>query len=350
MQQPQSGKIQLAGDLEGTADAPTITNAAVIAKVLTGFSSAAGTVLSTDNVLQGFGKINGNVALNETLKANLASPIFTGIVGGITQSMVGLSNVNNTTDADKEVSTLTQTALALKAPLASPTFEGTPTLPTGTIGITQTPGNNSTALATTAYADAQVSAAVTGKQNTLTNSAGLAGALSDETGTGLAVFDTSPVLVAPNLGTPTALVGTNITGTASVLNIGGNAATATIATKLSGGAGGSIPYQITTGNTGMLVNGTAGQVLQSNGTTQAPSWVTAVVREVADQVSASNSQTSFPLSQTKSSNSTVKMYINGVRISNTAYSINNTILTYNNSENGNYVLVAGDRIQFDYYY
>jgi len=40
-----------------------------------------------------------------------------------------------------------------KAPLASPTFTGTPYLPTGTIGITQTIGDNSTKLSTTAYAD-----------------------------------------------------------------------------------------------------------------------------------------------------------------------------------------------------
>src|SRR3989344_2398578 len=54
----------------------------------------------------------------------------------------------------------------------------------------------------------------------LSNSAGLLAALSDETGTGLAVFSTSPILVTPNLGTPSALVGTNITGTAAGLTAG----------------------------------------------------------------------------------------------------------------------------------
>lgn len=44
-----------------------------------------------------------------------------------------------------------QTALDLKAPLVSPTFTGTPTLPTGTIATTQTAGNSSTAVATTAF-------------------------------------------------------------------------------------------------------------------------------------------------------------------------------------------------------
>jgi hypothetical protein len=43
------------------------------------------------------------------------------------------------------------TAIATKADLASPTFTGTPTLPTGTIGVTQSASNSSTALATTAF-------------------------------------------------------------------------------------------------------------------------------------------------------------------------------------------------------
>jgi len=43
------------------------------------------------------------------------------------------------------------TDLGLKAPLASPTFTGTPTLPTGTIATTQSAGNSTTALATTAF-------------------------------------------------------------------------------------------------------------------------------------------------------------------------------------------------------
>jgi hypothetical protein len=51
--------------------------------------------------------------------------------------------------------------IAGKADLASPTFTGTPTLPTGTIGVTQTAGNNTTALATTAFVTAAVPAFAT---------------------------------------------------------------------------------------------------------------------------------------------------------------------------------------------
>ena len=52
--------------------------------------------------------------------------------------------------------------LALKAPLASPTFTGTPTLPAGTIGVTQTAGNNTTAIATTAFVLANAGGSVSG--------------------------------------------------------------------------------------------------------------------------------------------------------------------------------------------
>jgi hypothetical protein len=55
--------------------------------------------------------------------------------------------------------------------------------------------------------------------------------VTTKTGTGSVVLDTSPTLVTPALGTPSALVGTNITGTAAGLSIGGNAATATLATN-----------------------------------------------------------------------------------------------------------------------
>jgi hypothetical protein len=52
---------------------------------------------------------------------------------GLVKSDVGLGNVDNTTDANKPVSTATQAALDLKAPLANPTFTGTVTLPANTI-------------------------------------------------------------------------------------------------------------------------------------------------------------------------------------------------------------------------
>jgi len=52
-----------------------------------------------------------------------------------------------------------------------------------------------------------------------TTSAQLAGIISDETGTGSLVFATSPSLVTPDLGTPSALNLANATGTPSALNL-----------------------------------------------------------------------------------------------------------------------------------
>ena len=56
----------------------------------------------------------------------------------------------------------------------------------------------------------------------ITNSAGLASNISDETGTGSLVFANSPTLVTPNLGTPSALTLTNATGlpVAGISNLG----------------------------------------------------------------------------------------------------------------------------------
>jgi len=79
------------------------------------------------------------------LKAPINNPSFTGTVGGIDKTMVGLSNVDNTSDANKPVSTATNTALDLKANLASPALTGTPTAPTASVGT------NTTQIATTAF-------------------------------------------------------------------------------------------------------------------------------------------------------------------------------------------------------
>jgi hypothetical protein len=82
--------------------------------------------------------------------APIASPTFTGTVNGITKSMVGLGNVDNTADASKPISTATQSALDTKlaistasstyAPKISPVFTGTVDFSGATVtGITALP-------------------------------------------------------------------------------------------------------------------------------------------------------------------------------------------------------------------
>ena len=96
-------------------------------------------------------------------------------------------------------------------------------------------------------------------------------------------------------------------------------------------------------------DGTIQQVLSTNGS-GVVSWVNATVREVADEFTATASQTSFTLTQPPSANSKVKMYVNGIRISNTAYSVSGSTLTYVPANNGGYQLTLSDRVQFDYFY
>ncbi|PAW69754.1 MAG: hypothetical protein B9S35_15890, partial [Opitutia bacterium Tous-C5TDCM] len=129
------------------ADGPTLTGVPLAPTAATGTSSgqiattqfvqsaiqnvvgAAPAALDTLNELAGALNNDASYASSITnalsLKAPLASPTFTGTVGGISKSMVGLGNVDNTSDANKPVSTPQLAALALKAPLASPTFTGT---------------------------------------------------------------------------------------------------------------------------------------------------------------------------------------------------------------------------------
>ncbi|MFM1754966.1 MAG: hypothetical protein RLZZ236_1905, partial [Bacteroidota bacterium] len=137
------GKIQLTGDLSGTATSPEVAtgaistakianNAITDAKVANGISASKVGLGNVDNTSDAAKPISTATQTALDLKAPLASPTFTGTVAGITKTMVGLGNVDDTTDLNKPVSMATQTALDLKAPLASPTFTGT------VAGITKT--------------------------------------------------------------------------------------------------------------------------------------------------------------------------------------------------------------------
>ena len=144
----------LTGEATSVGNAATLTNSAVIGKVITGFTSGAGTVAATDSILQAIQKLDGNNSTN----ANL-----TGVI----------TSVGNATS------------------------------------------------------------------------------IASQTGTGTKfVVDTSPTLITPDLGTPTALVGTNITGTATAFTASnvttnanltggvtsvGNAATVVTNANLTGG-------------------------------------------------------------------------------------------------------------------
>lgn len=69
------------------------------------------------------------------------------------KASVGLGNVDNTTDVNKPVSTAQQTALDLKAPLASPSFTGTVTVDSLEVGTKIIPQNSQSTAYTLVLAD-----------------------------------------------------------------------------------------------------------------------------------------------------------------------------------------------------
>lgn len=73
----------------------------------------------------------------------------TGVVT-LVKADVGLTNVDNTSDLNKPISTARQSALGLKADLASPALIGIPSAPTATVGT------STTQIATTAFVNAEI--------------------------------------------------------------------------------------------------------------------------------------------------------------------------------------------------
>jgi hypothetical protein len=105
-------------DLKSPINGPTFTGTVSLPE-----TTIIGSVTSTEiSLLSGV-----TLSIQDQIddKAPLANPTFTGTVNGVTKEMVGLSDVDNTADTAKPVSTATQAALDAKAPLADPTFTGT---------------------------------------------------------------------------------------------------------------------------------------------------------------------------------------------------------------------------------
>jgi hypothetical protein len=201
--------------------------------------------------------------------------------------MVGLGNVNNTSDANKPVSTATQTALDLKAPLASPTLTGIPTAPTAASGT------NTTQIATTAFVQTAISGLSSAGNSVLdatTSAKGIIQLAGD-----LGNTATTPRVVA--------LQGTSLSSTAPSTN----------------------------------------QILRYNGTAWAPANAP---RLETDEYTATAGQTTFTLTNTPSGR--VQAFRNGVRLPKNSVSVSGTTLTYVPANNNNDALIAGDTITIDY--
>ena len=170
--------IQTQLDNKSTASkTETLTNKTLTSPVIntpTGITKSDVGLANVDNTTDANKPVSTATQTALDLKAPIASPTFTGTVSGVTKTHVGLGNVDNTSDANKPVSTATQTALDLKAPIASPALTGTPTAPTATAGT------NTTQVATTAFVGTAVANLVGTASSTLDTLGEIATALGND--------------------------------------------------------------------------------------------------------------------------------------------------------------------------
>jgi hypothetical protein len=164
-----------------------------------------------------------------TLTNATGLPVSTGISGlgaGVATFLATPSSANLATAVTDETGS-GALVFATSPTLVTPAL-GTPSALVGT-NITGTAAGLTAGNVTT---NANLTGAITSTGNATLlgsfSSANLAGALTDETGTGSAVFANSPTLVTPALGTPASGVVTNLTGTASI-NINGTVGATTAA-------------------------------------------------------------------------------------------------------------------------
>jgi hypothetical protein len=184
---------------------------------------------ATDNAVARFDGTTGKLIQNSVVTIADSTGNMAGVgtlgVGAITTSgalTYGGVTLNNAVTGTGDM------VLSTSPTLVTPAL-GTPSALVGT-NITGTAAGLTAGNVTT---NANLTGAITSTGNATLlgsfSSANLAGALTDETGTGSAVFATSPTLVTPALGTPASGVVTNLTGTASI-NINGTVGATTAST------------------------------------------------------------------------------------------------------------------------
>jgi hypothetical protein len=390
------GKLQLAGDLDGTAALPSIktsaiTTAKLAADAVTSAKIADGEIVNAD--------ISTSAAIADSKLATIAT------ANKVSNSATTATNANTASaivarDASGDFSAGTITATGFSGPLSgnasTATLAATATKLAATKNINGTAFDGSSDI--TVIADAGTLSGTSLKSTVVSSSLTSVGTLTNLT-------VTNPIAgsitgSAATLTTARNIYGNSFDGSANVTgviaaNFGGTGngftkftgasgsektytlpnADAIILTNQSsvainqGGTGatnktgafdalspmtspGDIIYGTSGGSGTRLAKGSDNQVLTI--VSGLPAWSTSsgvTLPQDANEESLSTlSQTSFTLLHIPISTSKVKMYINGIRISNSAYSVSGTTVSYNAVNNGAYDLTLNDRIQFDYQY
>ena len=218
------------GRISGSYTGLTGTGALAAGSLATGFTAVSAPLGGTGQTSYAVGDLlyaSTTTALSKLADVAVGNALISGGVGsapsygkiGLATHVSGTLPVANGGTGVTSSTCTGSTVLSNSPTLVTPAL-GTPSALVGT-NIT---GTATAFTASNVTTNANLTGAVTSVGNATSlgsfTSSQLLGALTDETGTGAAVFATSPTLVTPALGTPSALVGTNITGTASGLTAG----------------------------------------------------------------------------------------------------------------------------------
>jgi hypothetical protein len=199
--------------IHGIADTAALATTTNVSTAQTAAQSFATSAVSThsEDTTNIHGIADTSILVTTTGTQTLTNKTIT-TPAGLVKGDVGLGNVDNTSDANKPVSSATQTALDAKlasataattyAPLASAALTGTPTAPTAAAAT------NTTQIATTEFVRAEVAALVNSATSTLDTLGEIATALGND-----ANFSTT---LTTNLGLKAPLASPTFTGTVTL--------------------------------------------------------------------------------------------------------------------------------------
>jgi uncharacterized protein YuzE len=169
----------------------TNSNVSALQSKTNAMSYTGNTLTMNENIIVSLDEfLNGNCTIGnastDLLTVNSATT-FNGSVSGLTKGTVGLSNVDNTSDANKGISSATQTALNLKADdnsvvklSTAQTIASTKTFSSSPIVPDVTALDNSGKVANTKYVDSAINTLIGGAPSALNSLNELALALSND--------------------------------------------------------------------------------------------------------------------------------------------------------------------------
>jgi hypothetical protein len=140
----------LTGEATSVGNAATLTNSAVIGKVLTGYASGAGTVAATDTILQAIQKLNGNTAAVPGTVTSVSVVTNNGFAGTVATS-TSTPAITLTTTVTGMLKGSSVSGVVSAGTSGTDYSDGTSLLATGILKSTTTTGALTIAVAATDY-------------------------------------------------------------------------------------------------------------------------------------------------------------------------------------------------------